>query len=189
MPAFRLNSLGLVHKMLADHIKPGDFCIDATAGKGRDALFLCRLTGSTGKVLAMDIQPAAVEATRQLLQTESCVPWAEVVLDSHAHLDAYAQPETVDAIVFNFGWLPGGDHHIFTQAETSLTAIRKGLTMLKPGGLMALCLYSGGLNGFSEREAVLSYVKELDDRQFTVLITDFANRPNTPPLPIFIWKA
>ena len=188
MPAFRLNSLGLVHKMLEDHIPAGGFCIDATAGKGRDTLFLCRLTGESGRVLAFDIQAEAVAATRQLLAQEGCTQ-AQVILDSHAHLDAYAQPESVDAIVFNFGWLPGGDHHIFTQAETSLTAIQKGLTLLKPGGLMALCLYSGGLNGFSEREAILDYVRSLDDRVYTVLVTDFANRPNTPPLPIFIWKA
>lgn len=188
MPAFRLNALGLVHKMLADHVPVGGFCIDATAGKGRDTCFLCDLVGPHGQVLAFDIQPAAVEATCQLLEDNGCRQ-AHVFLDSHIHMDKYAQPETADAIVFNFGWLPGGDHQIFTHADTSLAAIEKSLSLLKPGGLLALCLYSGGANGFSEREAVLDYVRQLDDRMYTVLITDFANRPNTPPLPIFIWKA
>ena len=38
-----LNTLFLAHKFVSEHVQPGDFCIDATAGKGRDTVFLCEL--------------------------------------------------------------------------------------------------------------------------------------------------
>ena len=66
----QLNTLSMVHEFLRRTVKPGDFCIDATAGKGRDAALLCRLTGETGRVLAFDIQEAAVAQTKALLAAE-----------------------------------------------------------------------------------------------------------------------
>ena len=47
----QLNTLSMVHEFLRRTVKPGDFCIDATAGKGRDTALLCRLTGDAGRVL------------------------------------------------------------------------------------------------------------------------------------------
>ena len=113
---------------------------------------------------------------------------AEVILDSHAHMARYAEAETVDCVVFNFGRLPGGDPHIFTRAESSLAAIDAGLALLKRGGVMAIALYYGGENGYGERDAVLEHLKALDDRRFTVLACDWANRKHDPPLPVLLWK-
>ena len=185
---FPLNTLGLAHRFLADHVPTGGFCIDATAGKGRDTAFLCSLVGETGRVLAFDIQPAAVEATRTLLKEQAYDSIAQVICDSHHNMLQYAEPLTADAVVFNFGWLPGGDHKIFTHAETSIPAIEAGLQLLKPGGVMTLCIYSGGENGFDERDALLDYVETIDPREYTVVVSRFANRTGNPPIPVFIWK-
>ena len=182
----QLNTLSMVHTFLKRTVRPGDFCIDATAGKGRDTALLCRLTGETGRVLAFDIQEAAVEQTDALLASEGLT--AEVVLDSHVHMERYAAVETADCIVFNFGRLPGGDPAVFTRADTSVAALEAGLRLLKPGGVMAIALYYGGANGYSERDAVLAWLETLDDRRFSVLRCDWANRRNDPPMPIFIWK-
>lgn len=182
----QLNTLGLVHEFLRQHVKEGAFCIDATAGKGRDTALLCRLAGPAGRVLAFDIQQEAVDQTRALLGREGLT--AEVVLDSHANMERYAQPETVDCVVFNFGRLPGGDPHIFTRAASSVAAIGAGLRLLRPGGVMAIALYYGGENGYEERDAVLKYLKTVDDRTCTVLCCDWANRRGEPPMPIFLWK-
>ena len=113
---------------------------------------------------------------------------AEVILDTHAHMEQYAAPETVDCVVFNFGRLPGGDPAVFTRAESSVAAINAGLRLLKPGGVMAIALYYGKENGYGERDAILAYLQTLDDRRFSVLCCDWANRRNDPPMPIFIWK-
>ena len=97
----QLNTLSMVHEFLRRTVKPGDFCIDATAGKGRDTALLCRLTGDAGRVLAFDIQEAAVAQTKALLAAEGLT--AEVIRDSHANMERYAVAETVDCVVFNFG--------------------------------------------------------------------------------------
>ena len=182
----QLNTLGLVHEFLRQTVRPGAVCIDATAGKGRDTALLCRLAGETGRVLAFDIQQEAVEQTEALLEREGLR--AEVHLDSHANMARYVQPETVDCVVFNFGRLPGGDPAVFTRAETSVAALEASLRVLKPGGVIAIALYYGGANGYGERDAVMTWLETLDDRKFSVLRCDWANRRNDPPVPIFIWK-
>ena len=176
----------MVLVVLYQHVAPGAFCIDATAGKGRDTALLCRLAGESGRVLAFDIQPDATAQTKALLAAEGLN--AEVILDTHAHMEQYAAPETVDCVVFNFGRLPGGDPAVFTRAESSVAAINAGLRLLKPGGVMAIALYYGKENGYGERDAILAHLQTLDDRRFSVLCCDWANRRNDPPMPIFIWK-
>lgn len=183
-----LNTLGLAHKFIAEHVKPGGFCIDATAGRGGDTAFLCGLVGKTGKVLAFDIQEDAVKSTKALITQKGYDSIAKVLLENHSNIAAYAQDETVDCIVFNFGWLPGGNHKIFTQPATSIAAIEQGLKLLKQGGIMSLCIYYGGESGFQERDALLKYLKTIDNRAYTVLVTQFYNRPNNPPIPVFITK-
>ena len=113
------NSLGITHDFMARQVRPGELCIDATAGRGRDTLLLARLTGPTGRVIALDIQPEAVEATRSLLRAEGVSGWCEVHQLGHQELEKVAQPGTAGCIVFNLGWLPGGDHRIHTTARTA----------------------------------------------------------------------
>ena len=171
------NTLALVHDFLARSVQPGDLCVDATAGRGRDTALLCRLTGPAGRVLAFDIQPAAVAATEALLAAEGLT--AEVHLASHAEMERYLPPESVAAMVFNFGRLPGGDPGIVTRADSSLAGI---------GGVMALALYYGGANGYAERDAILAHLAELDPKRYSVLCGSWANRSGDPPLPVFLWK-
>lgn len=182
----QLNTLALVHDYLTRKVQPGQVCIDATAGKGRDTALLCRLTGRSGRVLAFDIQEDAIRQTRELLASQGLE--AEVIRDSHANMERYADPETVDWVVFNFGRLPGGDPAVFTRAESSLAAIDAGLRLLKKGGTMVIALYYGGANGYEERDALLAHLAGLDSRRCSVLTGSWANRPNDPPMPILIWK-
>ena len=182
----QLNTLSMVHAFLTQHVRPGAVCIDATAGRGRDTALLCRLAGPAGRVLAFDIQEDAIRQTAELLEKEGLQ--AELHLASHALLADYADPGSVDCVVFNFGRLPGGDPHIVTRAESSVAAIGAGLELLRPGGVMAIALYYGKENGYEEKEAVLRYLETVDDRRFSVLCCDWANRRGDPPMPIFIWR-
>ena len=182
------SALGIVHKILKMHIKPGDFCIDATAGNGHDSVYLCELTGKEGKLLAMDIQQSAVDSTAANLAEHGFSGMSTVVCTSHSDIDKYAEPNSADCIVFNFGWLPGGSHDVFTRAETSIPAIKKSLDILKPGGLLSLCVYYGRNNGYSERDTIMEFVSSLPGAQYNVMKCDFLNRFNDPPFPIFIVK-
>lgn len=183
-----LNTRYIAHRFLREHVQPGAFCIDATAGRGRDTLLLCQLVGKEGTVLAFDIQQEAVESTRKLLEENGVSDIAQILLESHSHMDLYAEPETADCIVFNFGWLPGGDHGLHTETDTSLEAVQKGLRLLKPGGIMCLCLYYGKETGFEEKDAVLNLLETVDSSMYTVIVSQFVNRPHCPPIAAFVLR-
>ena len=177
-----------VHHFLEDHVQPGDICIDATMGNGHDTALLSRLAGKTGKVTAFDIQQLALDNTEKKLLKENCPKNWELVLASHERMNEYAEENTVSCITFNLGYLPGGDHTKATKGESSIRAIETGLSLLKKKGLMTVCIYSGGDSGFEEKEAVLSYIKALDAKKYLVIISEYANRPNNPPIPVLIIK-
>lgn len=182
--------------------------IDATAGAGKDTLFLCELLGEAGgEVLAMDIQELALAKTKRRLEAAGYVAltatdgtsWVELrdvtgkkhvrlALRGHEHMDEYFPQGTVDLILFNLGYLPGGDHNLATKADTTIPALIKALSLLRPGGLLSLMIYSGGDSGFEERDRVLAWLKDLDAQRYVVLVEAFYNRPNNPPLPVFVRK-
>lgn len=173
---------------IRDHVKPGDICIDATMGNGNDTLLLSELTGEMGKVLAFDIQEMALSNTQKKL-TDACAPQNyTLLLESHANMEKYAAENSISCIVFNFGYLPGGDHAKATIAEHSIAAMEQGLRLLKKGGLMSLCIYSGGDSGFEERDAILTWLKTLDSKKFLVIRSEYFNRPNNPPMPVLVIK-
>ena len=173
---------------IAHQVREGDLCIDATAGNGHDTLFLSQLAKRSGQVLAFDIQKEALDAAKRRLEKAGADDNVSFILDSHSHMDRYAAPETVSCIVFNLGYLPGGDHSLATRPETTLAAIEQGLILLKPGGLISLCIYSGGDSGFAERDALLDYLKTLDSRKYLVILSQYYNRPHHPPIPVLIHK-
>ena len=178
------NTLRLAHDYWAEHIKKGDICVDATAGRGHDTLLLCRLTGPTGAVYAFDIQEEAIASAKALLAAAG--ETATLITDSHANLKSYVS--SAKCVVFNFGYLPGGDHSVCTHAESSIAAIEAALTVIEPDGFVSLCIYYGGDSGFDEKNALMEYLKALDFRAYTVMVHDFYNRPNCPPVFAVIEK-
>ena len=86
------------------------------------------------------------------------------------------------------GELLGGDHQLATRAHTSIQAIEASLRLLKKGGICSLCIYSGGDSGFEEKEALLAFLKTLDKKRFLVIVSEYYNRPNHPPIPVLVVK-
>ena len=182
------GAVHLAHEFLALNVREGDICIDCTAGRGKDTAFLCGLVGENGRVVALDIQPEAVESTKVLIEESGYNDRCEVYLDSHENVDKYAEEGTVSAVVFNFGWLPGGDHNKHTQTESSITALEKCLKLLKFGGVMSLSIYYGKETGFEERDAILRYISGLPVGEYAVIVSEFVNRPNCPPISVRIYR-
>ena len=181
-----MNALTIVHNAIKQYVHEGSLVIDATAGRGFDTAFLSELVGKSGKVIAFDIQEEALNSTRALLEERGLE--AELVLDSHANMDKYADEDSVECIVFNLGYLPKGDHTIFTHFDSTREAVEKGLKLLKKGGLMCVSVYYGGDSGYEEKDALLPWLKTLDDEKYQVLVTTFHNWEKDPPIPIFILK-
>ena len=164
-------------------------CVDATAGTGRDTLFLCRISPEEGRILAMDIQEEALTQARNRITEAGYKDKVRFICDGHQNMDRYLPDfPGVDLIMFNLGYLPGGDHSIATALPTTLEAVRKGLSLLRDGGLMTLMIYSGGDSGYEERDGLLPYLQSLDYCRYTVILESFYNKPNTPPLPVYILK-
>lgn len=182
------SALDIIKRVIDESVHEGDICIDATAGRGGDTLHLCSLVGDSGHVTAFDIQQEAVDSTKALLAENGMSERADVLLKSHSEMDELFEEKTVSFITFNFGWLPSGDHNIFTKKETSIEAIKKGLKLLKDGGIMTLIIYYGRETGYEEKDALLEFLPTLDCRKYTVVEMPFVNRPNCPPIPIVIIK-
>ena len=184
-----LTAVRLVQDYLAAHLPHAALCIDATCGNGGDTAFLCRLVGPEGRVLGFDIQPEAIASTRKHLE-QLGVPASryELHCQSHADLLQFVQPGTADAVMFNFGWLPGADHAVFSTASSSIPALQAALEAVRPGGVVSAILYSGQVIGTDEKQTVLEYLRALPLKSFTVLVCDFANWAETAPLPCIILK-
>ena len=184
-----LTAVRFVQDFLAARLGRPRLCIDATCGNGGDTAFLCGLTAPEGRVLGFDIQPEAIASTRKHLE-QLGVPAAryELHCQSHADLLQFVQPGTADAVMFNFGWLPGADHAVFSTAQSSIPALQAALQAVRPGGIVSAILYSGAVIGSDEKQAVLRFLQELPLKSFTVLVCDFANWAETAPLPCLILK-
>lgn len=168
------------------YIKDGDTVVDATAGNGNDTLRLCKAVGYAGKVYAFDIQQIALNNTEKLLR-ENEYTNAKLILASHSDMDKHvAFP--VKAVVFNLGYLPGGNHSLQTKHSTTIEAIKKALDLLSDDGFVSVTIYYGKNSGTEEKEEVLKYLKNIDARKYTVTLHDFYNRPNNPPITAIITK-
>lgn len=182
------TAVGLTHDFLQQNLLPGGFFVDATCGNGGDTEFLCRLAGPQGKVLALDLQQQAVDNTNARLAAAGLSDIGRAVQADHAELAKLVEEGSADCVVFNFGYLPGADHSLFTTPKSSLTAVKAALAALRPGGILAACLYSGGPNGDREKTALLEFFRALPIREYTVLVCEFANWAPTAPLPCFVRK-
>ena len=181
------NSLIISHELVSKVVQPGDIVVDATMGNGNDTLFLANLVGDTGKVFAFDVQQLALDNTKKRLMDAGLLERAELILDGHQNIGKYV-PTGIRAVMFNLGYLPKGDHNIGTKAETTIAAIENSMELLCKEGIVMLVIYYGGDSGFEEKDAVLEYFKTLDCKKYSVLVHDFVNQVNCPPIAVCIEK-
>ena len=181
-----LTAVKFVQDFLTSRLAEPKLLVDATCGNGGDTAFLCRLAGKEGRVLGFDIQPEAIASTERNLADKGLS--AELHCDSHANLLQYVTPGTADAVMFNFGWLPGADHNVFSHASSSIPALEAALDALRPGGVLSAILYSGRVIGSDEKTEILNWMRALPLSRCTVLVCGFANWAETAPLPCFVLK-
>ena len=115
------------------------------------------------------------------------LPAVTLVADSHANLARYVS-EPIGLIVFNLGYLPGGDKARATQAETTLASLQVALDKLTVGGLLSVTMYWGHEAGKTERAAVLHWAAALERSTYHCVHTDMCNQPNCPPEILFVTR-
>lgn len=153
----------LAHQLLSQKIGAGDFVVDATAGNGHDTLFLAQQTGATGRVWAIDLQAAAIEATQQRL-FENGISDVTLITSSHEDLESLIPTEFhqhITGIMFNLGYLPGGNKELISNKATTLSALASSLKILKAGGILSVVAYPGHVGGDEEAKAVRDWFLEM----------------------------
>ncbi|MDD4237825.1 MAG: class I SAM-dependent methyltransferase [Desulfotomaculaceae bacterium] len=182
------SAVHLAHLLLSEALGPGGTAIDATAGNGCDTLFLARQVGPQGKVYAIDIQAGALAKTSLLLQKAGVLDRVILLHSSHEEMEQLVTAP-VDAVIFNLGYLPGGDHNLVTTSETTARALRAALKMLKPEGRIGLVIYTGHPGGQEELAVVEGVASSLDVSLYRVVRLNFINRSAQAPVVIVIEKA
>ena len=153
---------------LKDLIPAGACAIDATAGNGHDTLFLAETVGPEGKVLAFDVQEAAIVSTRARIETAGYGGRVDFFQESHATMAEHAAEGSVTAVMFNLGYLPGADHAVATGDDT-LTALEAAVRLIKNGGALSVVCYPGHEGGDSEAVKVEAWMAALPERGWRVL--------------------
>ena len=174
--------LEMAHDFLAQVITKEDIVVDATMGNGHDTLFLAKLAK---QVYAFDIQEQALEKTSQRLQ-EAGLTNAELILQGHETVDQFVTK--VKAAIFNLGYLPSADKSIITQPQTTIEALDKLCHMLVKGGRIAIMIYYGHEGGDIEKDAVMDFVSQLPQQEYTATIYRTLNQINNPPFLVMIEK-
>jgi len=199
----RISLVNVAHNFIKDVLRPGDIAIDATVGNGHDTVFLLEQVSPSGKVFGFDIQQAALDSTRAKVQSHCRtgervfrnVPLRpECLTLIHAsHKDmAEKVPRQyhgkINAIMFNLGYLPGGDKNIITQTESTLIAINIASHLLSSNGIITILAYPGHHGGDVETDQVKNFCSKLDKDQFEFSIVDSSEYKQSAPRLFVIQK-
>ncbi len=173
--------ISLAHKYWKELLSPQDRAIDATCGNGHDTLFLAGIL-KLGKIYALDIQEKALKNALDLLKKNN-IFLDNIFLINRSHEDFSAMHE-IKLIVYNLGYLPGGDKAITTKAGSTLKSIQNGLDLVLVGGALSITTYSGHPEGEKEEESILQMLSSLDPKKYAVCLHRWLNRKKAPCL---IW--
>ena len=178
----------LVHHTLSNHLRDGDFAIDATAGNGHDTNFLAERVGKAGKVFSIDIQLEAIESTRSLLSEKALANRVNLRMGDHSAILEQLSKEYEDSIatiVFNLGYLPGSDKCVKTRAKNTIRALDASTELLRPSGLLCVTAYRAHHGGQEETKSVEAWMAGKVADGWHVM----RNEPASNNLPPILWLA
>lgn len=177
----RISHLSCAHALWSNIISPNDLVIDATLGNGHDALFLAKCLKGQGTLLGYDIQKKSIDASNELFSAHPELKsiHTNFFLQSHEEIDA-SLPKL---IVYNLGYLPGGDKSITTTTNTTKKSIEKAMTLVKEGGVISITSYPGHEEGKMELDLIISFFSTPPKgwRSFSFR----SSNPNAPVLFLF----
>ncbi|MGC6456057.1 MAG: class I SAM-dependent methyltransferase [Coraliomargaritaceae bacterium] len=176
-----------VHQILEKELQSGDLAIDATAGNGHDCLKIAQLLAPNGRLIAIDRQLQAIRTSRNRLEQHRLEHLCTFMENDHAKaLLSLCQKDTAQAkaIVFNLGYLPGGDKSIRSTSHTTLAALDAAKRLLQPEGLLLVTAYRGHDGGIEEAEAVALWMN-----QFSGAVVCYEPNRTGERIPPILWVA
>ena len=168
--------------------------IDATCGNGHDSLVLVKalISAGGGRLICCDIQQTSIDRSRKRMQEalqvdKGLLQAAEWNLTSQSTRVSWHQGDhctllkdldegQATLVVFNCGYLPGGDKTIVTTAESTVRALIEAERVLMPSGVISVALYPGHEEGRREEERVLDHARVLDQGRWSVYYTQWLNQ-------------
>lgn len=177
--------IDLAHQFWARILRQNDLVIDATCGNGKDSLVLAKLlTPLHGLLVCIDLQQEAIKAARMLLEQEipDFLPSVQFYQQSHEKLPPLPLSACLRLIVFNLGYLPGGDKSVTTQVGSTLQSISQALSLLAPGGMVSITCYPGHEEGKKEEETLRQTFSSLDPALWSFSTFFWTNRHASPSL-------
>ena len=177
----------LAMSLTLTYINSGDIAVDATCGTGQDTLALAKAVGESGKVYAFDIQKKALLLTEARLHSHG-INNVRFLRRSFSSMSSQIPEGSAAAVVFNLGYLPGGDHSITTTAEETLKGLDAALKTVRQGGIVTVVLYDGHEEGKEEKKQVLEWAEALDSQRYHAAYVSLINQKNSPPEILWITK-
>ncbi|MDO8937923.1 MAG: class I SAM-dependent methyltransferase [Methylicorpusculum sp.] len=184
----RVSLVNLIHNRLSALLHNGDTVIDATAGNGNDTCFLAEKIAPDGLVYGFDIQAQALDKTRIALDHRLLATHAVLINASHAHMKQWIHSSYVGqikAVLFNLGYLPGGDKTVITTGESTLAALAVALELISADGIISILAYPGHAGGRQETDRVREWCLNLDSTDYSIE-TIYSDEQN-PQAPILFW--
>lgn len=163
---FQKSILNRVKERINRYVKRNDLVIDATIGNGKDTVTLAKMVAD-GKVFGFDIQESAIQKTKEALEKENLTNF-ELFQTGHEHMieELKDYQNKISFIVFNLGYLPGGDKKVTTTVETTKKALENAEKLLNQKGKILITVYPGHEEGQRESEFLKKYLKEKDFIEF-----------------------
>jgi hypothetical protein len=191
----RISLVNIAHNLISEVLRPGDSAIDATVGNGHDTLFLVEQVSPFGKVFGFDIQLAAIESTRAKIDShcDESLKQESLILIQASHADmAELIPGhyhgNINAIIFNLGYLPGGDKRIITCKDSTITALNNASRILSSKGIITVMAYPGHPGGDLETDQVKNWCEQLNEDQFKVRIIHSSENKESAPKLFVVYK-
>ena len=176
--------------LVLPYVTPDAAVIDATCGNGHDTLALAEM--EPAQLYAFDVQEQAVRATTELLQRHG---YSKSIADGRITVCCQAHEQMnmivphsnstgaapVRAVVFNLGYLPGGDKERTTCADSTLAAVQAAMELIAPDGVICITMYSGHPEGKREKTALLEFASVLDAGKWHTAYISMPNQKHDPP--------
>ena len=175
----------MAHEAVRERVSFGETVVDATLGGGKDLVFLSGCVGTEGKVIGFDVQEEAVERSRALWERSGIECEVKLHALGHERMADFVDGE-VAAVMFNLGYLPGGDKSVITRTGTTLEALVAAVGLLRAGGVVTVVCYPGHDGGGEEAEAVVEWASRLEQGKFSVVQYGFLNQRNAPPFLVAV---
>lgn len=177
------NSHDIVKLLVKEYLNNPKRIVDMTLGNGHDSFWL-KEAFPEAELIGFDIQKNALENSEKRLEEFDKIT---LIHDGHENILNYIKKE-IDFGIYNLGFLPGGDKTITTEKDTVLSSLQDLLSILKIGGFILITCYPGHPEGKEEANMLENFLKEQDQKDFTIVKYNFLNQKNDPPFVLSIEK-